>query len=541
VFWSSEQQPTLTVAKTWWLEGERALDYLAERAETENRLQRIHTLLHPLTETTLPQLLPLVRAFGANPALGRVTLPALKTLLYGEASLPGRLSGFVQQNAVGWQTAAQWLFVAFPEAYPPPSGAMKRVLAPTRKQRQEARERARVAHPDAPAETLPLLTEYALWNAAKEALGVASFVDVLLILSHAHEMPRPRSKPATRVKEATPAYTTSTTEADLLLYIESAIAARGFTFPALAVRRYYLALKAKPFVILAGLSGTGKTRLTALLAEILTGDAAAQYRLFPVRPDWVDPTPLLGYQNPLTDRYVETSFLSFLTEATRPENRHRAYFVCLDEMNVARVEHYFADILSAMETEERRLLLTDGRSIPLPSNLFLTGSVNVDEASHPFSRKVLDRANVIEFSEVHLRASVVHEKRALPEIPVAERQRLFLTPAAPLSDSRREAVLAILSEWNALLTPCGQHFGYRVRDEILRFLASASGLLNDDTALDIQLLQKVLPRLSGTTEALAPLLQTLATAAWERFPLTATKLDAMRRRATFDGFVTYFE
>src|SRR6185369_11084180 len=106
---------------------------------------------------------------------------------------------------------------------------------------------------------------------------------------------------------------------------------------------------------LTGLSGTGKTRLTRLFADALTGGAPGQYLLLPVRPDWTDGTALLGYHNLLTDRYVSTPFLDLLHAAAQPENRERAFFVCLDEMNLARVEHYFADLLSAMETPERRI------------------------------------------------------------------------------------------------------------------------------------------------------------------------------------------
>ncbi len=101
--------------------------------------------------------------------------------------------------------------------------------------------------------------------------------------------------------------------------------------------------------------------------------------------------------------FVSTPFLEFLLRASRPENANRAFFLCLDEMNLARVEHYFAEILSAMETAGRELTLPDGRIARLPANLFLTGTLNLDEATHSLSRKVLDRANTLTFQEVCLR------------------------------------------------------------------------------------------------------------------------------------------
>jgi 5-methylcytosine-specific restriction endonuclease McrBC GTP-binding regulatory subunit McrB len=335
------------------------------------------------------------------------------------------------------------------------------------------------------------------------------------------------------------------------------------------VRDYYISLKTKPFVILSGISGTGKTRLTELMAEAVTGNLSGQYMLLPVRPDWTDSTALLGYQNLLSDRYVSTPFLDKLIIAAQPENRERAFFICLDEMNLARVEHYFADILSAMETRTRTIPLqgAPGRTITLPSNVYLTGSVNVDEATHPFSKKVLDRANTIEFTEVSLRAPVPTRPISLPNVPARERQRLFLTARVadvraaedrlrmldPPFPDRVTETLAILNE---KLQPRGLQFGYRVRDEAMRYIANSfaadadgTGLLvpqdqggNFQTALDLQILQKALPRISGTQEALEKLLIDLESwASAQSLPRSHAKIARMRRRSAEDGFVTFYE
>jgi 5-methylcytosine-specific restriction protein B len=240
--------------------------------------------------------------------------------------------------------------------------------------------------------------------------------------------------------------------------------------------------------------------------------------------------------------------------------------VCLDEMNLARVEHYFADLLSAMETPDRRIPLHEGRAAVLPANVFLTGSVNMDEATHPFSRKVLDRANTIEFTEVRLGAAQEAEppKADMPDIAAPERQRLFLSSRmetiqaakarlSAIDPAYSERILAVLSDLNARLEPRGLHFGYRVRDEVLRYVAasfpaSGDGLLATDReanlmiALDLQIVQKVLPRVSGTQEALERLLVELqAWAEGSGVPRTAAKLDRMRARAAEDGIVTFYE
>jgi MoxR-like ATPase len=593
---SSAQQDTLTAARAWWQEGERALDYLAERARHETTVHRLRDAFDALraerepTAGQVAPILPLARQLSANRALNRTLetdnfARALRALLYGDDPLPARLAAILATHRIGPQTVSHLLYAAFPDRFPLVSDTTRTILAPIYQQRAAARREVTAQYgltDETPREIHDLLADFALYEAARRLLALSDFVDLNAILWHAREMPKPTRKRAgrvgtARVRETKNGYGTESeplpapepTEADLLAYIEGYIAAQGFTFPPLTVRNYYIALKAKPFVILTGLSGTGKTRLTRLFADALTGGTRDQYLLLPVRPDWTDGTPLLGYHNLVTDRYVSTPFLDTLMLAARTENRERAFFLCLDEMNLARVEHYFSDMLSAMETPDRRIPLHEGRSAVLPSNVFLTGSVNMDEATHPFSRKVLDRANTIEFTDVRIGGGLGEEnsgeRTVLPEIPPAERQRLFLASGMETVGEALERLrdrdpafpdraVSLLTDLNERLTPRGLHFGYRVRDEALRYAAasfasdSGAGLLNADlsenltTALDLQIVQKVLPRLSGTAEALERLLSSLE--AWAReqgFPRTAAKLARMRTHAAEDGIVTFYE
>ncbi len=610
-----EQRHLLLEAKAWWQEGDRALDYLAERARLQSRADQVQALILTLknepdwdAQHMLP-LLPLLRGLSANRAINKNLATnsfaqALRRLLFGDEVLPRRLTEFLGTQRVGEQTASQFLYAAMPDKYPLVSPATRAVLAPVPSQRGAALEAARglygdeaIAEASAPVRTL--MVDFMRYEAARRVLSVETFVDVNAILWHAREMPRPvwvrpqhrkatfaiaannsSSPSAGRVQEETAPYgggpsgsgdeePEQTVESDVLNYIEGFIASQGFTFPPLAVRDYYIALKTKPFVILSGISGTGKTRLTELIAEALTGNLSGQYLLVPVRPDWTDSAALLGYQNPLTDQYASTPFLDKLMIASQPENRERAFFICLDEMNLARVEHYFADILSAMETRTRTIPLQGlpGRTVSLPANVFLTGSVNVDEATHPFSKKVLDRANTIEFTEVSLRAPAPIRPISLPDIPARERQRLFLS--ARVADVRAaeerlrlldpgfaDRVTETLATLNERLQPRSLQFGYRVRDEAMRYIANSftadargAGLLipedrtqNFEAALDLQILQKALPRISGTQEALEKLLADLESwAASESLPRSLAKIGRMRRRAAEDGFVTFYE
>lgn len=206
----------------------------------------------------------------------------------------------------------------------------------------------------------------------------------------------------------------------ILHQIQSHIRRKGFFFPEHLIENFYLSLKTKPFVILAGISGTGKTRLVKLFAEALgaTGNNG-QFTLIPVRPDWSDPADLLGYKD-LSGRFKLGPLTEVLVEARKPENGHKPYFICMDEMNLARVEHYFSDLLSVLETQdwqEGKIQTQDlisstmldtpedqvkFGSLGIPENVFLIGTVNMDETTHPFSKKVLDRANTIEFNYINL-------------------------------------------------------------------------------------------------------------------------------------------
>lgn len=591
-----DQTETLLAAKAWWQEGERALDYLAERARLDTILAALRPHLDALRTARYPQgihvapLLPLLRRLSANRAINKALASdafavALRALLFGDDAIPIRLETFLATQKVGPQTASHFLYGAFPDRFALVADATRAVIAPANEQKQTARRQAMALYgegeQDTTSEVAALLGDFALYEVARRLLELSSFTDLNAVLWHAHEMPTPKRRKSgakgTVVRERGSGYKTKaaesspnqieTSEADLLAFIEAQIASQGFTFPPLTVRNYYVALKTKPFVILTGLSGTGKTRLTRLFAEALTGDNPDQYLLVPVRPDWTDPSALLGYYNIVSDRYISMPFLDRLRLAARPEMRERAVFICLDEMNLARVEHYFADLLSAMETPDGMLPLSETQSVRLNSNVFLTGSVNIDEATHPFSRKVLDRANLIEFGEVNFAAASGDSLRpASVSIapPPPERQRIFLTGRVStiadatdrlraLSPDYPDRTLSVLSALNDLLSPRGLHFGYRVRDEVMRYVAASftrdgTGLLvpvpdpNLHTALDLQIVQKILPRVSGTYEGLSRLLSDLETWMETRgFIRAQAKLARIRERAKEDGIVTFYE
>ncbi|MYA32233.1 MAG: hypothetical protein F4164_00600 [Gemmatimonadales bacterium] len=268
----------------------------------------------------------------------------------------------------------------------------------------------------------------------------------------------------------------------------------------------------------------------------------------PVRPDWVDNRGLLGYFNPLSNEYSTTPFLSLLLEARAEEKRAEKeerdahpFFVVLDEMNLARVEHYFSDFLSALESGEPIPLheseeVEEGRTesgavvprqLRVPSNVFFTGTVNVDETTYMFSPKVLDRAFTIEFDRVDLDGYTTgtHADREAGLSLDGGDGGLRLTPyRKPGRDDWRKfskldggRLHRTLLELHGILEEEHRHFGYRVANEIARFVnlsheQSTDGEAAAEAAFDLALLQKVLPKFHGTQQELEPILRRLASA-----------------------------
>ena len=245
------------------------------------------------------------------------------------------------------------------------------------------------------------------------------------------------------------------------------------------------------FAVLTGLSGTGKTSLAKEYAKALIGPTdTSNDRLctIAVQPGWHDPTPLLGYVNPLGgNRYTATEFVRFLMRAA--ENRSQPHVCVLDEMNLSHPEQYLAPILSAMELDDGRIELHGGdagdsgipSSIRYPGNLVLIGTVNMDETTMGISDKVLDRAFTLEFWDVKV-------------------DRWPGWAGSTLDDQDKESVKEVLAHLMTALSPARLHFGWRVIEEVVRFMEQRQtqrAALSVEAALDRVLYAKVLPKLRG--------------------------------------------
>lgn len=281
--------------------------------------------------------------------------------------------------------------------------------------------------------------------------------------------------------------------------IEAAVDAMGGHYPHGEVRRLHAALNFHPnkhFVILSGVSGTGKTQLAIKYARAVHGVNAAADDPFlvicPVRPEWTDPSGLTGYYDVLSNRYVVPPFLEAVLLATK--HRDSPVFVVLDELNLARVEYYFSDVLSCVETGEALRLHTSGvplegttgesipAELPLPRNLYIVGTINVDETTNPMSDKVLDRAMVIDTATIDLPGFL---KR--------------LEGDATITASAQACAAPLLAA-HAAMTAHDMGFGYRVAEEAVRYHAFVGAHVPCDKAqvIDDLMVQKILVKLRGT-------------------------------------------
>lgn len=340
-----------------------------------------------------------------------------------------------------------------------------------------------------------------------------------------------------------------------------AVAASGLVFAGLnedLPRSFLAAAIAKRFVLLTGLSGSGKTQIARALGQWLGADAAGpRHSLIPVRSDWTTPEPLLGFEDALLPphrgarAWTAPPALQFMLRAhANPAN---PFLLVLDEMNLAHVERYFADVLSGMESGEPVVPNLERRSngywypkdsepslVRLPTNLLIVGTVNVDETTYQFSPKVLDRSFSFEF-----RVTTDELSRSLrglgPVAPGSPQSLRCLLDVAKDADwhvgqaTRLSADVGnFLAELHRRLSAIGLEFGHRSYREALRLAAilPECGVL-EESVTDIVVMSKILPRVHGSRRQLEPFLHWLVgeavgtDRAKPRMPIVARKTERM--------------
>ena len=316
-------------------------------------------------------------------------------------------------------------------------------------------------------------------------------------------------------------------------------------------RPYITAIKSKPFLLLAGISGTGKSRIVRELARACWDEGTEEYnaqkpknfQMVQVKPNWHDSSDLIGYVSRVSGKaeYVAGDFLRFVAKAW--EDKDTPYFLCLDEMNLAPVEQYFAEYLSVVESRKSHedgtvttdpilekvdeewyfnltaSLTTDENvrkqfnesGISIPQNLIVVGTVNMDETTFSFSRKVLDRAMTIEMNDVDLHGGLTERNEKIGKLSKAELVGNAVEGVDVYTGNKEvcEKVLTYLDAVNAVLNGTPFKVAYRTRNEFLLYVVNNLPYNKDENdteleqgyviarALDEITSMKVLSRIEG--------------------------------------------
>jgi 5-methylcytosine-specific restriction protein B len=360
----------------------------------------------------------------------------------------------------------------------------------------------------------------------------------------------------------------------------------NLNFSSSLILRFIASLTSKPFLVLSGLSGAGKTKIAQSFAQWICEDIT-QYKIVPVGADWTNREPLVGYPNGLvTTEYItpDSGVIHLLLDAIKQGNENKPFFLILDEMNLSHVERYFADFLSIMESNDTIKLYTgnsrgslDGLPIPLeicwPKNVFIIGTVNIDETTYMFSPKVLDRANVIEFRITDDEIKDFLVSPGIPDLQKLKGQGVamaesFLSIASQNIIIENDNIAKELVLFFKQLQPVGAEFGYRSATEIMQLVAKLKTLeptIKDNDCLDIAIVQKLLPKLHGSRSKLVKILITLVGLCLEditkedfekkfddlyknnfdelskKYPISFEKLIRMYKNVLANGFTSYAE
>ena len=355
---------------------------------------------------------------------------------------------------------------------------------------------------------------------------------------------------------------------------------------------YLTALRTKPFMLLAGISGTGKSRIVREMAKACWASHEEDYGkncprnfcMVQVKPNWHDSSDLIGYVSRINgEKYVVGPFLRFIAKAIKDPKR--PYFLCLDEMNLAPVEQYFAEYLSVIESrklqdghietdpivpfenteaygslidqlfdsdEERKAYKTEegGKRLTIPENLFVVGTVNMDETTFSFSRKVLDRAMTIEMNEVDLKGGL--EAGGSAEFgyigedlmgDAAEGKDIYAD-----NQTLCDKVITYLGKVNEILEGTPFKIAYRTRNEFLLYAVNRLHFATDSElwqTLDEMTSMKILSRIEGDNErcerVLREMKQLLTETVGEHAPdsVSLKKIDEMARKLK-SGYTSYW-
>lgn len=338
------------------------------------------------------------------------------------------------------------------------------------------------------------------------------------------EMPAPVQR---RVVEINPQLASS--EQAFIEHFKALTEAQNLQYKESDLYHYHTAMKAGGLIILGGMSGTGKSRLVTAYAQAL-GLTEQQFSFIPVSPAWLDEQDLLGYVDIVNRQYMPAAnnFLNVLKDAA--DHPEQTYIVCFDEMNLAKIEHYFAQFLSVLELDDNdpnrviqlyneQLASTINNSdqypakIKLGQNIIFVGTVNFDESTHRLSNKVLDRAAMIHLSlQQFMTMKFNHvEVQTTSDVPYTLSSWAVYDEYQALDGQQELPFLwKLQEEMNKQSSSLG--FGPRTVKQINRYMQqltpAVEAKMSRGEALDEQIVSRILPKLRGDEALLTPLVGT---------------------------------
>lgn len=307
----------------------------------------------------------------------------------------------------------------------------------------------------------------------------------------------------------------------------------GFQFSDDLIRRFILSLETKPFLLLTGISGSGKTKIAEHYGNYLNSKARGEKLILAIGSNWNDGKKLLGFNNPLQPdpdlAYQKTPLVKFIQHAN--ENLDKIFIIILDEMNLSYTEKYFSDFLSALESIEKEISLPNGNKILWSKNLKIIGTINEDETTHTISPKILDRANVIEMNGL-IPSDYI-------DMQIASEDDIYKTFAENYNINDYKTLL------NQIYTALNGNFAFRIMNEITLYI-NINKAHNDDadihSLLDEQIYQKILPKIHGSKLDLPKKLSELKTVlegTEKEYLLTNNKIKNMLDHVSTHGYASF--
>ena len=342
------------------------------------------------------------------------------------------------------------------------------------------------------------------------------------------------------------------TQKQILEQVKNHIRQQGYQLAPELAENYYLSLQARPFMLIAGYTGTDLTLLPRLFAQAVGATKEnGRYLQLTVRPDWMDSSDLFGHLN-LEGCFVPGPLIDFLKAAQSEPDK--PWFLCLDRLNLARAEYFLRELLGTVESpvgKEKpfvtmayygsdRAAAEKYGQIPWLGNVYITVTVNLDETSRPLNQRLLDRVHTLLLEKDDVMGTPV----AMPG-PVAADNGFLKTRYTELEQcdpEKLEIWIDRFARLNETLMQANAYVGFQLRNDALFYLMHNAGgdILPEDRAMDHMICRKVLTRVQGSQKAIGGVLSKLYEQCMA-YPRAQERIARMQQLCDRDGFASAWD